>query len=42
MMTDLLALPAGSERTYTWTLYLGIAQWQIAVFGGGRVMGLGR
>jgi hypothetical protein len=42
VVTGLLALPAGSERAYTWTLYLGLALWPVAVFGGGRVLGLGR
>jgi hypothetical protein len=42
VLTGLLAIPIGSERAYTWTLYLGLALWPIAVFGGGRVMGLGR
>jgi hypothetical protein len=42
VVTGLLALPADSERAYTWTLYLGLALWPAAVFGGGRVLGLGR
>jgi hypothetical protein len=42
VVTGLLAIPIGSERAYTWTLYLGLSLWPIAVFAGGRLMGLGR
>ncbi|MGH2590479.1 MAG: DUF6541 family protein, partial [Actinomycetota bacterium] len=42
VLTGLLANPIGSERAYTMTLYLGLALWPIAVYAGGRLLGLGR
>ncbi|MGZ8636799.1 MAG: hypothetical protein ACXWX2_07485 [Actinomycetota bacterium] len=42
VLTGLVAIPAGSERAYAWTLYLGLALWPVAVFSGGRLLGLGR
>jgi hypothetical protein len=42
VLTGLLAIPIGSELAYSWTLYLGLALWPIAVFAGGRLLGLGR
>jgi hypothetical protein len=42
ILTGLLAIPLGSERAYSWTLYLGLALWPLAVFAGGRLLGLGR
>lgn len=42
VVTGLLAIPFGSHRAYSVTLYLGLALWPIAVFAGGRLFGLGR
>lgn len=42
VLTGLLAIPIGSDRAYALTLYLGLALWPIAVFAGGRLLGLGR
>jgi hypothetical protein len=42
VLTGLLAIPIGSERAYTMTLYLGLSLWPIAVYAGGRLLGLGR
>ncbi|HEX6332555.1 MAG TPA: hypothetical protein VF129_14900 [Actinomycetota bacterium] len=42
VVTGLLAIPLGSHRAYSVTLYLGLALWPIAVFAGGRLFGLGR
>jgi hypothetical protein len=42
VLTGLLAIPAGSHRAYSVTLYLGLALWPLAVFAGGRLFGLGR
>jgi hypothetical protein len=42
VLTGLLAIPLGSHEAYAWTLYLGLALWPVAVFAGGRVLGLGR
>ena len=41
VVTGIVAIPIGSERAYSWTLYLGLALWPIAVFSGGRLLGLG-
>lgn len=42
VLTGLVAIPLGSDRAYGWTLYLGLALWPLAVFAGGRLLGLGR
>lgn len=42
ILTGLLAIPVGSHRAYSLTLYLGLASWPLAVFAGGRLFGLGR
>jgi hypothetical protein len=42
VLTGLLAIPIGSDRAYSLTLYLGLAFWPLAVFAGGRLLGLGR
>jgi len=42
VLTGLLAIAVDSHRAYTLTLYLGLALWPIAVFAGGRLLGLGR
>ncbi len=42
VLTGLLAIAVDSHRAYTITLYLGLALWPIAVFAGGRLLGLGR
>ena len=42
VLTGLLAIAVDSDRAYTITLYLGLALWPIAVFAGGRLLGLGR
>jgi hypothetical protein len=42
VLTGLLAIPIDSHRAYTLTLYLGLSLWPIAVFAGGRLLGLGR
>lgn len=42
VLTGLVAIPMGSDRAYALTLYLGLALWPIAVFAGGRLLGLGR
>jgi hypothetical protein len=39
VLTGFLALAAGSERALSWTLYLGMALWPIAVYAGGRLLG---
>ncbi len=36
-----LAVVVDSDRVLTWTTYLGMALWPIAVFAGGRLMGWG-
>lgn len=42
VLGGLLAIPLGSDRAYSLTLYLGLALWPLAVYGGGRLFGLGR
>jgi hypothetical protein len=42
VLGGLLAIPLGSDRAYSWTLYLGMALWPLAVYAGGRLFGLGR
>ena len=42
VLTGLVAIPLGSHRAYSLTLYLGLALWPLAVFAGGRLFGLGR
>ena len=42
VLTGLLALAIGSERALSWTMYLGIALWPIAVYAGGRLLGWDR
>ncbi len=42
VLTGLVAVPIGSERAYTWSLYLLLALWPVSVFVGGRLLGLGR
>ncbi len=39
VLTALLALAIGSERALSWTMYLGMALWPIAVYAGGRLLG---
>jgi hypothetical protein len=42
VLTGLVALAIGSERALSWTMYLGIALWPIAVYGGCRLLGWDR
>jgi len=42
VLTGFLALVVGSERALSWTLYLGMALWPIAVYAGGRLLGWDR
>jgi hypothetical protein len=42
VLTGLVALAIGSERALSWTLYLGLALWPIAVYAGGRLLGWDR
>lgn len=39
VLTGVLALAIGSASALTWTLYLGLALWPIAVYAGGRLLG---
>jgi hypothetical protein len=39
VLTGVLALAIGSERALSWTMYLGMALWPIAVYAGGRLLG---
>ena len=39
VLTGFLALAIGSERALSWTMYLGMALWPIAVYAGGRLLG---
>jgi hypothetical protein len=38
VLTGVLALAIGSERALSWTMYLGMALWPIAVYAGGRLL----
>lgn len=40
--TGLVATVTGSDRAYSWSLYLLLASWPLSVFAGGRLLGLGR
>jgi hypothetical protein len=42
VLTGVLALAIGSERALSWTMYLGMALWPIAVYAGGRLLGWDR
>jgi len=42
VLTGLAATVIGSERAYTWMLYLLLSLWPLSVFAGGRLLGLGR
>jgi hypothetical protein len=42
VLTGFVALAVGSERALSWTLYLGMALWPIAVYAGGRLLGWDR
>jgi Family of unknown function (DUF6541) len=42
VLTGLLALAIGSERALSWTMYLGMALWPIAVYAGCRLLGWDR
>jgi len=42
VLTGALALAIGSERALSWTLYLGMALWPIAVYASGRLLGWDR
>jgi len=42
VLGGVIALAIGSERALSWTLYLGLALWPIAVYAGGRLLGLQR
>ena len=42
VLTGVLALATGSERALSWTMYLGMALWPIAVYAGGRLLGWDR
>lgn len=42
VLTGLVATVAGSDRAYSWSLYLLLALWPLSVFAGGRLLGLGR
>ena len=42
VLTGVLALVIGSERALSWTMYLGMALWPIAVYGGCRLLGWDR
>src|SRR5262245_31320007 len=42
VLTGVVALAVGSERALSWTLYLGLALWPIAVYAGGRLLGWDR
>jgi len=42
VLGGVLALATGSGRALTWTLYLGLALWPIAVYAGGRLLGWDR
>ena len=42
VLTGFLALAVGSQRALSWTLYLGMALWPIAVYSGGRLLGWDR
>ena len=42
VLTGVVALATGSERALSWTLYLGLALWPIAVYAGARLLGWDR
>ena len=42
VLTGLVATVTGSERAYSWSLYLLLSLWPLSVFAGGRLLGLGR
>jgi uncharacterized protein DUF6541 len=42
VLGGVIALAIGSERTLSWTLYLGLSLWPIAVYAGGRLLGWDR
>lgn len=42
VLTALVATVTGSERAYSWSLYLLLSLWPLSVFAGGRLLGLGR
>ena len=39
VLGGVLALAIGSEHALSWTLYLGLALWPVAVYAGGRLLG---
>jgi len=42
VLGGVIALAIGSDRALSWTLYLGLALWPIAVYAGGRLLGWDR
>jgi Family of unknown function (DUF6541) len=42
VLGGVIALAIGSERALSWTLYLGLALWPVAVYAGGRLLGWDR
>lgn len=41
ILAGIVALGIGSKAALTWTMYLGMALWPIAVYAGGRLLGWG-
>lgn len=41
VLTGILGLAVGVEHAYHWSLYLLLAGWPLAVYGGGRLLGIG-